>query len=261
MSTRTACQSDSVPRWVAATAVVGTILIAMGAFWLSFTALADLARLSGIDASRAWVWPLIVDGVIVVATVSVVALHQYGSRATWYPWMLLASGALVSVVANALHATLAATASVPVALAAMVAAVPPLVLLAITHLTVELTRRSGPPRQLPEESAAEGGKVRAQATPQRGAPASPRRGRHQRVNHDLRDQARRLRIEQGWSNRQIATHLGVHRSTVGRWFRADHDRDNDEANVAAGRHTELAKTTSVPIHAAQDEGRENTNAA
>src|SRR5690625_4541918 len=120
------------------TAVAGTVLIALGAFWLSFTALADLARRSGISKAQAWAWPLIVDGSIVVATVSVVALA--GHRAAWYPWMLLAAGALVSVTANALHAVIAADADVPGLLAAAVAAVPPLVLLAITHLTVILTR-------------------------------------------------------------------------------------------------------------------------
>ena len=129
-------------RLAVSTAVAGTVLIALGALWLSFTALADLARRSGISEGQAWAWPLIVDGIIVVATVSVVALA--GHRAAWYPWMLLAAGALVSVTANALHAVIAADADVPGLLAAAVAAVPPLVLLAITHLTVILTRPIAP---------------------------------------------------------------------------------------------------------------------
>ena len=54
--------------------MVGTVFIALGAFWLSFTALADLAARSGVDRGQAWAWPLIVDGIIVVATVAVVAL-------------------------------------------------------------------------------------------------------------------------------------------------------------------------------------------
>ena len=125
-------------RLAVVTAVAGTVLIALGAFWLSFTALADLERHPGIEASQAWAWPLIVDGILVVATVSVVALA--GQRGAWYPWVLLAAGAIVSVTANALHAVVAADADVPGVLAASVAAVPPLVLLAITHLTVILTR-------------------------------------------------------------------------------------------------------------------------
>ena len=90
-------------RLAVVTAITGTVFIAAGAFWLSFTALADLARRSGIDAGQAWAWPLIVDGIIVVATVAVVALASQ-RRPTWYPWTLLAAGAVVSVTANAIHA-------------------------------------------------------------------------------------------------------------------------------------------------------------
>ena len=82
------------------------------------------------------------DGIIVVATVAVVALA--GQRSAWYPWALLVGGALVSVTANAIHAVVAADADVPRMLAASVAAVPPVVLLAITHLTVILTRTTDP---------------------------------------------------------------------------------------------------------------------
>ena len=74
-------------QWAGRTAVVGTVFIALGAFWLSFTALADLAARSGVDRRQAWAWPLIVDGIIVVATVAVVALA--GQRSAWYPWSLL----------------------------------------------------------------------------------------------------------------------------------------------------------------------------
>ena len=131
-------------RLAVVTAITGTVFIAAGAFWLSFTALADLAQRSGIEAGQAWAWPLIVDGIIVVATVAVVALANQ-SRPTWYPWTLLAAGAVVSVTANAIHAIIAADTDVPAVLAASVAAIPPLVLLSITHLTVILTRPTTTP--------------------------------------------------------------------------------------------------------------------
>ena len=89
-------------RWAAVTAIAGTVFIAAGAFWLSFTSLADLAARSGVGQGQAWAWPLIVDGIIVVSTVAVVALA--GQRSAWYPWTLLAAGAVVSVTANAIHA-------------------------------------------------------------------------------------------------------------------------------------------------------------
>ncbi len=135
----------SARRWAVWTAVAGTVFIAIGAFWLSFTSLADLTARSGIGAGQAWAWPLIVDGIIVVATVAVVALA--GQKAAWYPWALLIGGAVVSVTANTLHAIVAADGDVPAVLAAAIAAVPPVVLLAITHLTVILTHTTNPEPQ------------------------------------------------------------------------------------------------------------------
>jgi hypothetical protein len=197
------------------TAVAGTVFIAAGAFWLSFTSLADLAARSGIGAGQAWAWPLIVDGIIVVATVAVVALA--GQRSAWYPWALLVGGALVSVTANAIHAVVAADADVPRMLAASVAAVPPVVLLAITHLTVILTRTADPATAL--AAAAE------------SMPALPS-GESQTSRRDDGVADRRalgweLR-EAGWSNKRIARELGVHPSTVGRWFAVAHLTDTTD---------------------------------
>ena len=38
---------------------------------------------------------------------------------------------------------------------------------------------------------------------------------------ERRAEAAQLRELEGWSNKQIARHLGVHPSTVGRWFGTD----------------------------------------
>lgn len=187
--------------WAVVTAATGTVLIGVGAFWLSFMALADLAARSGIAPGQAWIWPLLVDGLIVVSTIAVVALD--GRRGTWYPWALLICGALVSVAANALHSVVAADASVPAVLAATVAAVPPLVLLASTHLTVVLTRSTTTPASAPRE----------QTPTQPLALVEPEPD----VVPGRRERAARLR-EAGWSNKAIADELGVHASTVGRWF-------------------------------------------
>ncbi|QAY61930.1 DUF2637 domain-containing protein [Microbacterium protaetiae] len=197
------------------TAVAGTVFIAAGAFWLSFTSLADLAARSGIGSGQAWAWPLIVDGIIVVATVAVVALA--GQRSAWYPWALLVGGALVSVTANAIHAVVSADADVPRMLAASVAAVPPVVLLAITHLTVILTRTTDPATAL--------------AAPAKSMPALPS-GETEVTRRDDGVADRRalgweLR-EAGWSNKRIARELGVHPSTVGRWFAVAHLTDTTD---------------------------------
>jgi hypothetical protein len=227
----------------------------LGAFWLSFTALADLAARSGIAERQAWAWPLIVDGIIVVATVSVVALA--GQKRAWYPWMLLAGGALISVTANAVHAIVSADTDVPGLLAAAVAAVPPIVLLAITHLTVILTRTPDEPAEtpriavqqvlasddvpsptpqivpsghMPELGQASGeNEATTDAPPSEETSAgdSPAGG----SPSDRRERARVLR-EAGWSNKRIARHLGVHASTVGRWFALAHPTDGIESDTA-----------------------------
>lgn len=215
-------------RWAVVTAVAGTVFIASGAFWLSFTSLADLARRSGIDTGEAWAWPLIVDGIIVVATVAVVALG--GTRAAWYPWALLIGGALVSVTANALHAVVAADATVPGGLAACVAAVPPVVLLAITHLTVVLTRPATIPSTEPEPATARvtDGASQAPADDEMGEVAwlEPIVGAAS-VVADRRERAAKLH-ERGWSNKKIARELEVHPSTVGRWFAGAYQPDTSD---------------------------------
>ena len=223
-------------RWAGRTAVAGTVFIALGAFWLSFTALADLAARSGIDRGQAWAWPLIVDGIIVVATVAVVALA--GQRSAWYPWALLVGGALVSVTANAIHAVVAADADVPALLAASVAAVPPVVLLAITHLTVILTRTPTPVSSdrsglLSEVSPEPAGAVRSTiGVVHRVEPLADQRElsivSDETADHSDRHARATALRGAGWSNKRIARELGVHPATVGRWFAAAYLPDTKE---------------------------------
>ena len=121
--------------WVGRTSVVGTGLLALGGFTMSFAALRDLAVRVGMPADLGWIWPLLIDGMIVESTLAVVALSQRGSRrAVWYAWFLLAVGAVVSVGSNGVHAMLTGHGWA----GAAAASVPPVVLLATTHLTVLL---------------------------------------------------------------------------------------------------------------------------
>mgnify|MGYP000960961588 CR=1 FL=1 len=135
--------------WVGRTSVAGTTLLAVGGFVLSFAALRDLAVRVGMPADLAWLWPLLIDGMIVEATLAVVALAQRGSRrAVWYAWFLLAVGALVSVGSNGAHAVISGHGWA----GAAAASVPPVVLLATTHLTVLLMaapEASASPAQVP----------------------------------------------------------------------------------------------------------------
>src|SRR5690625_7280661 len=200
-------------RWAASTAVAGTVFIAAGAFWLSFTSLADLAARSGIGAGQAWAWPLIVDGIIVVATVAVVALA--GQRSAWYPWALLVGGALVSVTANAIHAVVAADADVPRILAASVAAVPPVALLALTHLTVILTRTPEAKANAPAAAAFQA--VAGEAMPAL-LPGDEDLGTRDEGSAaaDRRTRGRALR-EEGWSTKRHAREFSEPLTSMGSW--------------------------------------------
>lgn len=227
-----------VTRGVVVLAVGGTVLLALGAFWLSFTTLRDLAVLSGIPEGQAWVWPLIVDGVILEATISVVALRNSARPARRFAWVLLAAGAGVSVAANITHAVVTAHTEVPALIASLVASVPPLVLLAMTHLTVELTRNSTarqpePVRahahlELPDSSEGEHEEDRAlleqasagASAALSGSPEDPVSTASEKPGRrELQARARELRAR-GVSRREVAAEIGVHPTTVGRWEHA-----------------------------------------
>lgn len=146
-SSAPARKSTPLSRPIVATGFATTIVIAAGAFILSFAALTDLAVSAGINPALGWIWPIIIDGLIVASTVAIVALAGHDRKTLAYPWALLFLGAIVSTGANAIHAVLAVEGShgnVPVAVSAVVAAMPPVVLLAITHLTVILVQKSAP---------------------------------------------------------------------------------------------------------------------
>nr|WP_254259509.1 DUF2637 domain-containing protein [Leucobacter chinensis] len=233
---------SGVSRGVIILAITGTILLALGAFWLSFTTLRDLAALSGIPVGQAWVWPLIVDGVILEATISVVALRNSAPAARRFAWLLLASGAGMSVAANITHAVVASDTRVPTTIAALVASVPPLVLLAMTHLTVKLTRNQDPGRTpeppqalIERRSPSTLDKSTAVSIPALPTPriasntaagsSSPVPTRAKTKGAAGRERAVALASE-GASKRQIATELGVHPTTVGRWLNAPDRREN-----------------------------------
>ena len=94
-----------------------------------------MAIASGIPEELAFIWPLIVDGFIVVATSAAFVLGRSGRRATWYPWAALVVFSAISVAGNALHAT-EASLRVPTVVATVVSAVPAIALLIASHLLV-----------------------------------------------------------------------------------------------------------------------------
>lgn len=114
-------------------ATCGTIAVGGLAFSLSFTSLADLAAANGVAHGQAWAIPLVLDGGVIVATSATLALKRH----RWFAWMLLILSSIVSVIGNVAHAQ-AASGTV---ISMVIAAIPPLWLLAATHLTVMLVRQ------------------------------------------------------------------------------------------------------------------------
>ena len=73
--------------------------IATVSFVLSFESLRDLAAMSAWPGWSSWLWPLIIDGTIVLATLGIVALAPYRTQ-LWnrlYFWIVLVLAAAVSV--------------------------------------------------------------------------------------------------------------------------------------------------------------------
>lgn len=169
-----------------ALAAVAAVAVAVTSFWRSFTAIAELAVEYMVPADQAWMIPVAVDGLVVVATVAAaVARHRI---ARGYSWALLVAGTIVSVAGNGIHAWQLTESPIGVGIAVM----PPLVTLAAVHLTILLARQdddtaTAPARDTaPEPTTATVaddavGDVRQETTPSRPvtrlrvAPATPPR--------------------------------------------------------------------------------------
>ena len=178
------------------TARRGTVFLSLVCFAISYIALADLARIAGLGP-EAYLWPVMIDGTIVIGTVAVVALG--GDRTAW---SLLAASALVSIAGNGIHAWLTQGAWIAVG----VALTPPIFLLWTTSVTVELGRRADlqpdmQPDSKPLETIAnvEGNSFVAGSTV------------------DPRARALELIAEGVVPFREIARRIGVDDRTVRRW--------------------------------------------
>jgi hypothetical protein len=165
---------DSRPLLYAVAAIVAAL--AAIAFVLSFSALRDLAVAAHVSVELAWLWPLAVDGNIVVNTVAGLLLRPRGREVSWYPWAALFLFSAVSVVGNGLHAT---TTSGRLALdpvvAFVVSAIPAVALLQGSHLFVVMLSA---PASRPEPTLAQvGAATRTMPAPTNRQPSTGRDGR------------------------------------------------------------------------------------
>ena len=115
------------------TATGGVCSLAVVAFLLSYDALHQLAVASDVPRLLAWLWPLIVDGFIIVASLAV--LHAVlEHRPSIYPWLLVLAFSGISVIFNVLHAP-------PTVVGRLVAAIPPLALVLSFELLMRQLRQ------------------------------------------------------------------------------------------------------------------------
>lgn len=116
--------------------------IAVLAFALSYSKLVDLALRAGYGELMAYAWPLIVDGLAVMAARAVMRI----ANARRYAWSLLIAGTAVSVFAAILNAMVPAGPLPPLAVVA-VTVVPPLCLPFASHLARKMTQDSAKPSE------------------------------------------------------------------------------------------------------------------
>jgi Protein of unknown function (DUF2637) len=127
-------------RWIYRVSAAGVLVLAAAAFTLSYDALHQLALDSRVRPALAWLWPVVIDGTIVVALLTVLAAKHAAAWAA-YPWALAALFSLASVAFNIAHAP-----DRPVA--QLVFAMAPIALVLTTHLLMQQVgwRRSAPGR-------------------------------------------------------------------------------------------------------------------
>jgi hypothetical protein len=116
-------------RWTYRVSAAGVLVLAAAAFTLSYDALHHLAVDSRVRPGLAWLWPVVIDGTIVVALLTVLAAKRADIRAG-YPWALAGLFSAASVAFNIAHAP-----DRPVA--QLVFAMAPIALVLTTHLLMQ----------------------------------------------------------------------------------------------------------------------------
>ena len=115
--------------WTYRVSAAGVLVLAGAAFTLSYDALHQLALDSRVRPGLAWLWPVVIDGTIVVALLTVLAAKRAG-RGAGYPWVLAGLFSAASVAFNIAHAP-----DRPVA--RLVFAMAPVALVLTTHLLMQ----------------------------------------------------------------------------------------------------------------------------
>lgn len=179
------------------------VIIAMAAFGLSFDALRDLAVVSGVMKNgEAWLFPVIVDGGIVVFSLAALRASLAGTDRRWF-MSLVITVTLISIGLNIAHTRSGL-------LAAVMAAMPPLLLFLAfeslmrqIHETVLKPTMQKPRKQKPSKHA-------------RPAPLVALVSVDDVADRKVRAAAM---LSQGYSRNRIAAELHVSVNTVRRYLK------------------------------------------
>ena len=117
--------------------VTVAIVLALLAFIISFDALRAVGLACGINASLAWMFPIIIDGSTLAFTWAAWAFKTR-RMGTLYPWLMLVLFSVISLIGNALHAhpVMVNGMLLPDWVPPVIMTVPPVALLATTHMIV-----------------------------------------------------------------------------------------------------------------------------
>src|SRR2546430_2103762 len=119
-------------------AAVATAVVALGSAVLSWDALRWGAGQLGVDPALTWLFPLVLDGTIVVGTAAALALRSARLRIRAYVWAQLGAAIGASVIGNAAHAAGGSP------LHQVGSALPAVALAASLHLLLVLVREQRP---------------------------------------------------------------------------------------------------------------------
>lgn len=172
----------------------GVAALAIGGFTLSFTALRELAqREFAISPQLSFIYPLVIDGFIVIATAAAFTMKKRGPRVTWYPWAALIVFGALSVLGNAAHAIDNPTATFPAWVSALGASVPAVALLIASHLLVMMIDGKSQARSRQRPKAAAPAKAAESPAPAVQAKAEPVPAPTPAEASDVPSEIRRLR--------------------------------------------------------------------
>lgn len=217
MST-TRIDPDTRPVVVATTGLVA--FLGMVSFTVSFTGLSAVAQWAALPPSLRWTVPVFVDGALLAYTLAVLVQRARGESAR-FSWTVLGAFTAVSVAANAAHVLGVGTVGDWRTYAgAVIAAISPLGVFAATHTLASLAIASPTRPDSPGTDISPVPEVRHDG-PADTVDVPPEKVTVPDSRPEFllpRDTARVLRDTQGMSLRDIATHMGVSKSTVERWL-------------------------------------------